>query len=180
MIKADQLGFALGFATAAHIKQKRKYTGDPYIVHPIAVYTKLQDLGFHEDELIAALLHDVVEDTDVTLQEIEENFGTIIARLVEHLTDVYTKEAFPELNRKERKRLEIERIAKIPGKAKSIKLADILDNTASIVDNDPDFSVVYLPEIEKTLAVLGEGDERLVKEAYALLQESQLKLAYGQ
>lgn len=84
---------ALIFATDAHKGQFRKYTGDPYITHPIAVSKIVATITNDEDMIAAALLHDTVEDTEVTLQQIEENFGSRVALFVENLTDISTKRA---------------------------------------------------------------------------------------
>jgi (p)ppGpp synthase/HD superfamily hydrolase len=78
------------FATEAHasIDQRRKYTGEPYIVHPLAVAELVNSVP-HTDEMVAAaLLHDVVEDTPVTSEEIHAEFGPVVGALVDWLTDV--------------------------------------------------------------------------------------------
>lgn len=76
---------AVALATQAHEGQKRK-TGEPYIIHPIAVMEILQEWGMDEDTVIAGVLHDTVEDTDVTLEEIEKEFGETVAFLVDGVT----------------------------------------------------------------------------------------------
>ena len=161
--------FALGFATHAHIKQKRKYTGEPYVVHCIAVARQMEELGFSEEVVSAALLHDTVEDTDTTIREIEETFGSIISKLVEELTDVFTIDKFPKLNRKERKKLECERLGAISSLAKSIKLADLIDNSRSIIQHDKGFARTYLSEKEALLNVFSDGDPRLMEKARLVL-----------
>lgn len=166
MTKYEQ---ALKFATNAHGDQKRKYTGEPYINHPVAVAKALSDLGYKEDVLCAALLHDVVEDTPITIQNIYEEFGPTIAQLVEQVTDVYTTEAFPNIRRKERKLLECYRLSKISNDAKSIKLSDLIDNTASITEHDKGFAEVYLQEKEEMLAVLTQGNGVLHHTAHVTL-----------
>lgn len=167
---------ALEFAKIAHGEQKRKYTNEPYINHPIAVSKIVEELGVHEDILCVALLHDVVEDTPVTIDEIEKEFGIIVSRIVADLTDVYTTEAFPNIRRKERKLLECFRISKISGNAKTIKLADLIDNTSSIIEYDKSFAKVYLKEKEEMLKVLSGGDPSLMIRALKVLKESKIKL----
>ncbi|MBQ6355280.1 bifunctional (p)ppGpp synthetase/guanosine-3',5'-bis(diphosphate) 3'-pyrophosphohydrolase [Candidatus Saccharibacteria bacterium] len=76
---------AVKLATKAHEGQMRK-SGDPYIVHPMAVMTMVQDWGMDEDTVIAAVLHDTVEDTDVTLEDIKNEFGETVAFLVDGVT----------------------------------------------------------------------------------------------
>ena len=76
---------AYAMASKAHAGQIR-FSGEPYIMHPVAVARILFDLGMDHESLIAALLHDVVEDTDITLQDIEETFGKDVANLVDGVT----------------------------------------------------------------------------------------------
>ncbi len=168
----DKYTKVLHFAIFAHSGQERKYTGDPYIHHPIAVAKIIKDLGMHEDYQCAALLHDVVEDTNVTNQTIEQEFGIIVAKIVEQLTDVYTHEAYPNIARKERKMLECYRLSKVSGNAKTIKLADIIDNTPSIVANDPAFSKIYIPENEELLQALSGGDHFLMAQAVQVIKKA--------
>src|SRR5688572_2066454 len=87
---ADLESRARGFAERAHaaIGQRRKYTGEPYIVHPIAVAELVRSVPHTPEMIAAALLHDVVEDTPVTLAQIEAEFGPVVADLVDWLTDV--------------------------------------------------------------------------------------------
>jgi GTP pyrophosphokinase len=74
------------FAAEAHATQKRR-SGEPYIIHPIAVATILaKELEMTDDTVIAAFLHDVVEDTDHTIEEIQERFGEDVAKLVDAVT----------------------------------------------------------------------------------------------
>jgi (p)ppGpp synthase/HD superfamily hydrolase len=167
---------ALEFAVRAHGEQKRKYTNDPYIKHPIEVAELVKSRGVHTDIVCAALLHDVVEDTPVAINEINQEFGIIIGRIVEDLTDVYTSEAFPNIRRKERKLLECYRLSKVSGNAKTIKLADLINNTSSIVENDPGFAKVYLEEKTEMLTALTGGDQVLMNLAVKTLKEAKQKL----
>ncbi|XP_011184209.1 guanosine-3',5'-bis(diphosphate) 3'-pyrophosphohydrolase MESH1 [Zeugodacus cucurbitae] len=114
----------LQFAARAHRTQLRKDNETPYINHPINVATILAVEGGISDEtvLIAALLHDTVEDTDVTFEDIETHFGEEICGIVREVTDDKT------LEKQERKRLQIEHAATSSKKAKLVKLADKLDN----------------------------------------------------
>ena len=151
----DRIQHATVFATQAHSGQKRKYTGDDYIVHPIAVAKLVAEKGGSEDQIIAALLHDTVEDTDVTLRDVLETFGASVAVLVQELTDVYTHEAYPEDNRAVRKNAEAMRLAHVSDEAKLIKLCDMMDNTSTIVEHDPGFAKVYLVEKARLYEVMG-------------------------
>jgi len=80
---------ALLFATAAHyaIGQTRKYSGEPYIVHPVAVAELVMSVPHTPEMVAAALLHDVLEDTDVPYSVLEEEFGSTVAEYVQLLSD---------------------------------------------------------------------------------------------
>ncbi|XP_053952430.1 guanosine-3',5'-bis(diphosphate) 3'-pyrophosphohydrolase MESH1 [Anastrepha ludens] len=114
----------LQFAASKHRTQRRKDNETPYINHPINVATILAVEGGISDEtvLIAALLHDTVEDTDTTFEEIETQFGAEICGIIREVTDDKS------LEKQERKRLQIEQAATSSIKAKLVKLADKLDN----------------------------------------------------
>lgn len=152
---------ALDFATQAHGDQKRKYKDEAYIEHPKRVAERVRTIHHTPAMICAAYLHDVVEDTPVTLAEIEKHFGKEIADLVEELTDEFTKENYPHLNRRKRKKKETERIGQISPRAQTIKLADIIDNLPSVSKRDPGFAKRYVPEMEAVIEVLEQGDSKL-------------------
>ena len=158
----DLVQKALEFATVAHGEQKRKYTGEPYINHPIEVMRIVKTVPHDDNMLAAALLHDVVEDTDVTIEEIHKEFGPDVASLVDDLTDVSKPE---DGNRKTRKALDREHSAKASPRAQTIKLADLISNSSVIMDNDPSFAKVYLAEKALLLEVLTKGDKWLHEKA---------------
>lgn len=146
---------AAAFAAKAHAGQKRKYTFEPYFTHVEAVAKAVAAAGGDEAMVAAAYLHDVLEDCpQVSYGELVREFGKDVATLVSELTHVFTPEAFPTLNRKERKALETARLAKASKRAKLIKVKDIEHNTPSIVAHDPKFAKVFLPEREALLKVL--------------------------
>jgi (p)ppGpp synthase/HD superfamily hydrolase len=155
---SDLITRAHTFATSAHAGQKRKYTGENYITHPEAV-AALVSTRLHTPEMIAAALrHDVVEDTGETIEGIRLWFGDTVADLVDQLTDVSRPK---DGNRAVRKALDRDRLAKASPEAKTIKLADLIDNTRSIVQHDPGFAKVYMAEKAALLEVLKEGDSVL-------------------
>jgi (p)ppGpp synthase/HD superfamily hydrolase len=169
-----RIELAKAFAHEAHdsINQKRKHTSEPYWVHTDAVAELVASVGGTEDMIIASHLHDVLEDVqplDKTgiyqAHVIGGRFGENVLRLVWELTDVFTKAHRPAWNRKKRKEEEHKRVAGISVEAKTIKLADIINNTESIVAHDPDFAKVYLAEIMETLPVLSEGNSSLLNRA---------------
>ncbi len=156
---------ALEFARKAHGEQMRKFTEEPYIEHPKRVAEIVRSVPHTPEMISAAYLHDVVEDTPVEIEEIQQKFGKKVATLVEELTDEYIKAKYPHLNRRARKDKEVERQANISKEAKTIKLADVIDNTPDIVKNDPGFGRKYLFEMEKLTRVLVGGNKELFDRA---------------
>jgi len=149
---------ALAFATKAHAEQKRKYTGAPYIEHPIAVAEIVRSVLHTEAMIAAAYLHDVVEDCDVSILKIAAVFGDEVAHLVSCLTDVSRPS---DGNHAERKRIDREHLARAPAEAKTVKLADLIDNEDSILERDPDFARVYIREKKLLLPHLVQGNHAL-------------------
>lgn len=165
------------FATAAHsaIGQKRKYTDEPYIVHPEMVAFMVKSVPHTNEMIAAAWLHDVVEDTQVTIRDICHEFGVNVAELVMQLTDISVPS---DGNRLVRKEIDREHIAQASPSAKTIKLADLIDNTHNIINHDKDFAKVYLKEKKLLLDVLIEGDPALMKMAKEIVSKSTAQL-YG-
>jgi (p)ppGpp synthase/HD superfamily hydrolase len=157
------------FATAAHAAagQKRKYTFEDYIVHPIQVAEIVKNIGGTPAMICAAYLHDVLEDTKVPEYVLRTEFGNLVTDMVVWLTKVEVPG-----NRKVRKEAELRRLYGAPEEVQTIKLADLLANTPSIVKHDPKFAKVYLREKQELLEVLTNGDKTLLKRA-----QDQLKSA---
>lgn len=166
----DLISRADAFAARAHasIDQRRKYTGDPYIVHPRRVAQTVKDTGARDEVIAAALLHDVVEDTPVTLEEIRTEFGKDVAALVEMVTDVSRPE---DGNRRLRKAMDRDHLALASAEGQTIKLADLIDNTASITRYDPGFAKVYMRAAVELLGVLKKGDRTLRQRASILAKQ---------
>lgn len=152
------------YATAAHaaVGQVRKYTGEPYIVHPIEVAEIVSTVAHTPEMLAAAYLHDVVEDTKVTVDDIRAEFGPVIASYVHWLTNPSKK---VDGNRAFRKALDRDYIQHAPANVHTIKLADLISNTRTIVLHDPKFAKVFLEEKRLLLEVLVKGDETLMSRA---------------
>jgi (p)ppGpp synthase/HD superfamily hydrolase len=143
----------LKFATSAHKGQTRKYTGDDYIVHPIAVSELVKKHGGSKVQVAAALLHDVVEDTSVTNIEIAELFGAPVARLVHWLTDTSKPS---DGNRAIRKGIDANRLANAPAEAQFVKLADMIDNADTIFRFDAGFSTQFTKEMGHLVDVMSK------------------------
>src|SRR2546425_4306190 len=125
---------ALAFAAHKHRDQRRKDAeSSPYINHPIALADVLINEGGVTDveTLCAALLHDTVEDTATTHQELVDAFGSRIARIVAEVTDDKS------LSKAERKRLQVEHAALLSPEAKLVKLADKISNLRDVAGHPP-------------------------------------------
>lgn len=157
---------ARAFSIAAHaaVGQVRKYTGEPYSLHPMEVARLVVEhaQGYTDEMICAALLHDVVEDTQVPLSVIAAMFGSGVGDLVEQLTDVSKPE---DGNRQVRKAKDLQHTAQACPDAKTVKLADLISNSRSITAHDPEFAKVYLAEKRALLEVLREGDPTLYRMA---------------
>lgn len=174
--RTDHVQRAIAFAKMAHTGQVRKYTGDPYYVHPDSVASivmRSPDHGRDPDVVAAAFLHDVLEDTEATYAELMMWFNHRTAEYVREVTDVSRK---IDGNRAARKKIDRDHVAKASPQGKTIKLADLIDNTRSIVRHDPDFAKVYLKEKRLTLGVLKEGCPVLVDHAWTALIQAEKEL----
>lgn len=167
---SDLINRAREFATRAHENQTRKYTGEPYINHPIAVANLVSTVPHTMEMIAAALLHDTVEDTEATIEEVREEFGDEVANLVGWLTDVSKPE---DGNRVKRKAIDLEHTAGAPAAAKTVKLADLIDNSHSILARDPGFARIYMEEKRRLLKVLREGDSTLWAIADKIVREAE-------
>lgn len=164
----DIVDKALRFATFFHEGQLRKYTHEPYIEHPIAVAKIVGSVPHTKEMLCAALMHDTLEDTLATYGEVLDEFGLEIADLVLELTDTSRPS---DGDRAARKAIDRERLSKASNEAKTIKLADLIDNTRSIVARDPAFAKVYMAEKRELLKVLDGGDLSLRWQAQRLVDD---------
>ncbi len=163
----DLIERAREFATNAHqrIGQRRKYTNQPYHLHLAAVAKLVEEVSDDAEMVAAAWLHDTVEDTPATLDDIEKNFGQSVAELVEELTDISKAS---DGNRAARKELDRIHLSQASLRAKTVKLADLIDNSKDIRKNDERFARVYLSEMGALLKVLSDGDPILFKRASKL------------
>lgn len=154
MTDADKKRLALRLCIELHSRQIRKYTGEPYAVHPISVANMVESAGCGVDAVCAAYLHDVLEDTAYTYEQIKSELGKSVADMVRALTS----ERREDENRAARKQREKDRISLSSDEVKTIKLADLIDNTRDIVKHDPSFARQYVKEKKDLLEVLIDGD----------------------
>ncbi|MBR5907613.1 MAG: bifunctional (p)ppGpp synthetase/guanosine-3',5'-bis(diphosphate) 3'-pyrophosphohydrolase [Bacteroidales bacterium] len=123
---------AILFAVKAHSGTERRGKGFPYIVHPMEAMEIVATMTSDQELLAAAVLHDTVEDTSVTIEEIKREFGERIATIVENESDKIIENKSEEESWHERKRAAIERLAKAPHDAKIVALGDKLSNMRAI------------------------------------------------
>jgi len=170
MIDYTLIKAAEAFATGAHcgVGQIRKYTGEDYIVHPIRVATLVGEVKNASTDMVrAALLHDVVEDTEVTIETIEYFFGSRVSNFVSYLTKK-TKQDYPGYNRRRLKEIEAARLAQAPYEVQTIKYADFIDNGPSIIQNDPEFAKVWIQEKNMAMEGMTRGDPELYNRALSI------------
>lgn len=163
---SDLIKQALEFGLKAHGDQERQWTKEPYFNHCIEVARFVEEVGGDDAMIAAALLHDVVEDTPVTIEDIRTLFGEDVAALVDDLTDVSKHE---DGIRAVRKAIDRQHSSKASPRAQTIKLADLKSNTTDIVLRNPGFAKVYMPEKRALLEIMRRGDARLYGECWKLL-----------
>ncbi len=149
---------AMLFARRVHAAQVRKYTGNPYADHlaeVAGIVATVAPFGSMSLMISVAWLHDCVEDCSVSPAEIRSTFGAGVAQGVIALSDMETG------NRADRKAASRARLAAADGWIQTIKCADLISNTSSIVMHDPKFAVTYLAEKRALLNVLTKADQRL-------------------
>ncbi|MDT0618473.1 HD domain-containing protein [Salinisphaera sp. P385] len=157
------VGRARVLCQVAHAGQIRKYTGERYENHPFEVARRVARVGGSPAMIAAALLHDVVEDSEYSIGFIARHFPRQVAEMVGELTGVPSGLGY---SRRARKAMDRARMAAASEGAQTIKLADISHNTESIVVHDPRFSRVYLTECAGLLSILDRGDQGLWRSAY--------------
>ena len=179
------------FGRAAHgfIGQVRKYSGVSYYTHTEKVNKIVKAHCGNAYQGAACYLHDYREDVVTKLEadgrwfwlNVFEFFYWVlfparVHKLVNELTDEFTSENYPEQNRKWRKAQEANRISRISDEAKTIKLADLYDNTESIVNDDPKFAITYLKEKAVVMKGLHGGNRELYGIVKKQLDDGIIKL----
>ena len=163
------------FAKAAHdsIQHKRKYTQDPYWIHPQRVASIVAMMTEDTEVIAAAWLHDVLEDVApnnkvFNEKAIEHEFGDRVLQLVLEVTDISKPS---DGNRATRKLIDRNHLAQASNEGKLIKLADMIDNVIDISKHDPDFAIVFKKEVALDLPYLASGDELLYRRLKYLLEK---------
>lgn len=163
----DLIDFAYTFAKHAHGEQNRKYTGEPYINHPVAVATIVSSVTEDIDMICAALLHDFIEDTPYQYYDINMKFGLRTAQMVLGLIEFSTKE---DGNRFIRKELDRRYLSRQEPNIQTIKTADMIHNAEDIMKHDPNFAKVYLNEMRRLLQVMSRGNKELYAQASEIVE----------
>lgn len=141
----NKLKQAIELATKAHEGQTDK-GGQPYILHPLAVMEELREQGYSENVLITAVLHDVVEDTEVTLQDIQSQFGATIADAVQSVTR-QKYETYREFIHR----------AKLNSIGRIVKMADLKHNSSpERVASLPEYMKSIVDRYTRAIKILGE------------------------
>ncbi|MGD8533445.1 MAG: HD domain-containing protein, partial [Gammaproteobacteria bacterium] len=148
----DLVARAQDFAVNAHrrIDQRRKYSGQPYDAHLKAVAAIVRSVTDDPEIIAAAWLHDTLEDTPATYEQLEAEFGERVAHMVAELTDVSRP---TDGNRAVRKAIDRRHLARASSRAKTVKLADLIDNCSDIVKHDPKFGRVFVTEAAALIEV---------------------------
>lgn len=131
-LDTELLDKAIIFAVKAHAGTERRGKGFPYIVHPMEAVEIVATITPDQELLAAAALHDVVEDTDITADDIRREFGERIANLVVAESDVFVEGVSEEDSWHARKQAAIDRLAKAPHDAKIVAMGDKLSNMRAI------------------------------------------------
>lgn len=153
-----------------HRGQRRKYADEYYYHHPVRVAEAADKYYPESCGYEVGLCHDLLEDTKCTSDKLGMflyllGYDVVETQLIVEgvidLTDVYTKENFPGLNRGRRKQMEAVRLSKCSKFSQTIKFCDFEDNTSSIVSTAPKFAKVYLKEKRYALNLMVLGDQDL-------------------
>lgn len=131
-LDTELLDRAIVFAVRAHAGTERRAKGFPYIVHPMEAVEIVATMTNDQELLAAAILHDTVEDTDVTVEQIRSEFGDRVASLVALESDILVEGVGREDSWHARKQAAIDRLASAPLDAKMVALGDKLSNMRAI------------------------------------------------
>ena len=150
-LNTELLDRAIIFAVKAHAGTERRGKGFPYIVHPMEAVEIVATITPDQELLAAAALHDTVEDTDVTIEQIREEFGERIANLVASESDVMIQGVSEEDSWHARKQAAIDRLSRAPHDAKIVALGDKLSNMRAIardyaVKGDELWKIFHAPD----------------------------------
>lgn len=168
---AEAILLAYKVAIESHFGQYRKYTGEPYIVHPVAVATILYNFLQKKTTyqmICAALLHDVVEDCKVSFNTLAEQFDKETISMVAGLTSA--SKWLYSYNRAQRKHIDKVFLKSTDWRVHTIKCADILHNTESILHYDKNFAITYLKEKKDLIPALSLASTEIYNRVYNVIE----------
>ena len=175
MLKSEEIQKAFHFAELAHDGQTRDFSKTPYVSHPKRVARIIQKRGYSKTIVIAAVLHDVLEDTGFNYDDLVERFGQLATNIVVEVSEPSKLRENCTMSREQREAEFLEQLINISMAGKAIKLADILDNTRDFCkyynQNKERAQRFYFAKMDM-LARLHDGDEEL----YKLAREELFKL----
>lgn len=193
------IDFALEYAARMHAGQTRKYTGRPVTEHHKEVYIGAKEHGLSSQAQIAAILHDVVEDTTATLDNICEVFGYDVGKMVFWLTNETVRVISDELLNKFREEdpvvfiqyqllldvhrmprkiktiVECARIIMAPDEVKALRILDIKSNINELSDQDLKFSLLYISEKERLMYSLRINNMKLWDEVFSIIRTQRVR-----
>lgn len=170
MNKEKLVNDALMLAISSHKNRYRKYTGELYVTHPIAVSKIIERVNHTPEMVAAALLCDVVDYAGVSLNFIYDKFGEKVSMYVHYCTNISEKK---DGNREFRRKMDIDHFALGPKESQTIKIADMLHNTSSIIKYDQKFfHSTYKYETQYMVKVLTKADPILIEQAHAMLYDA--------
>ena len=161
----DLLDRAIIFAVKAHHNSERREKGFPYIVHPMEAVEIVATITSDQELLAAAVLHDTVEDTDVTLEDIRHEFGDRVASIVEAESDKNIEGVSETDTWMERKQTAIDRLRQAPLDAKIVAMGDKLSNMRAIYRD-------YLTKGDSLWQIFHVSDKSVHEWRYRKLAES--------
>lgn len=168
------------FVSDCHGDQKRKYTDEPYTNHLLSVAEIVASVDDTPGLTEIALCHDLFEDTLCDYNALDEHLKDIgyeykqrvfICLGVHALTDQFTSENYPKVNRATRKKEEADRLGRIDPIYQTVKLADLIDNSSSIFERDPNFAKIYLREKQRILGVMVNGNSVLYQRCQDIVED---------
>jgi (p)ppGpp synthase/HD superfamily hydrolase len=167
---------AASLARVAHRGQIRKYTGRPYLEHPARVAGKVATIvGADENMIAAAFLHDVLEDTQATPEDVLQATNGDVLGYVQWLTNPSKGRA--DLKRADRKAMDREHLMNAPNAAKVIKMVDRIDNLLDIVEGPWDFQALYAHESILLAEAIGSADPHIAEDLLDLARKMKAKAA---
>jgi len=167
----DILEKAQNWAAKGHLHQRRKFSNLPYIVHPEAVAEIISQVTDNEEVIAAAWMHDIIEDTPTTFEDIVQGFNFRVAELVNGVSKISKK---GDGNRISRVIDDVYHYGAAPKWAKAIKIADAIHNVPLMIRDDPIFAPRYVAEKKLLIHHIHDGHPLLASILYHIIEEYEM------